>query len=108
SPYTTSAIFNISAMSYGAISRPAVLALSRGAATAGCWLNTGEGGLSSYHLEGGCDLVFQIGTAKYGVRDHEGNLSDSRLQELAAIEQVKMFEVKLSQGAKPGKGGILP
>lgn len=107
-PYSTSSIFNISAMSYGAISRPAVLALSRGAAKAGCWLNTGEGGLSPYHLEGGCDLVFQIGTAKYGVRDHEGNLSDARLQELAAIEQVKMFEIKLSQGAKPGKGGILP
>jgi glutamate synthase domain-containing protein 2 len=95
-------------MSYGAISRPAVLALSRGAAKAGCWLNTGEGGLSPYHLEGGCDLVFQIGTAKYGVRDLEGNLSDQRLQELAAIEQVRMFEIKLSQGAKPGKGGILP
>ncbi len=107
-PYTTSSIFNISAMSYGAISRPAVLALSRGAARAGCWLNTGEGGLSPYHLDGGCDLVFQIGTAKYGVRDVEGNLSDSRLQELAAMEQVRMFEIKLSQGAKPGKGGILP
>ena len=107
-PYTTSSLFNISGMSYGAISRPAVLALSRGAAKAGCWLNTGEGGLSPYHLEGGCDLVFQIGTAKYGVRDLEGNLSEKRLQELAAIEQVRMFEIKLSQGAKPGKGGILP
>ena len=107
-PYTTSSLFNISAMSYGAISRPAVLALSRGAAKAGCWLNTGEGGLSPYHLEGGCDLVFQIGTAKYGVRNHEGNLNDARLLELAAVEQVKMFEIKLSQGAKPGKGGILP
>lgn len=107
-PYQTSSIFNISAMSYGAISRPAVTALSRGAAKAGCWLNTGEGGLSPYHLEGGCDLVFQLGTAKYGVRDLEGNLSDSRLQELAQIEQIKMFEIKLSQGAKPGKGGILP
>src|SRR5690606_7266002 len=107
-PYVTSSIFNISAMSYGAISRPAILALSRGAAKVGCWLNTGEGGLSPYHLEGGCDLVFQIGTAKYGVRDLEGNLSDSRLAELAAIDQIKMFEIKLSQGAKPGKGGILP
>lgn len=107
-PYTTSSLFNISGMSYGALSKPAVLALSRGAKKAGCWLNTGEGGLSPYHLEGGCDLIFQIGTAKYGVRDLEGNLSDSRLQELAAIEQVKMFEIKLSQGAKPGKGGILP
>lgn len=107
-PYTTSSIFNISAMSYGAISRPAILALSRGAAKVGCWLNTGEGGLSPFHLDGGCDLVFQIGTAKYGVRDAQGNLNDVRLQELAAIEQIKMFEIKLSQGAKPGKGGILP
>jgi glutamate synthase domain-containing protein 2 len=108
SPYTTNSIFNISAMSYGAISRPAIIALSQGAAKAGCWLNTGEGGLSPYHLDGGCDLVFQIGTAKYGVRDVDGNLSDTRLQELAAIPQIKMFEIKLSQGAKPGKGGILP
>lgn len=107
-PYTTHSIFNISAMSYGAISKPAVTALSRGAAKAGCWLNTGEGGLSPYHLDGGCDLVFQIGTAKYGVRDLQGNLNDDRLQTMAAIPQVKMFEIKLSQGAKPGKGGILP
>ncbi|QEI14164.1 FMN-binding glutamate synthase family protein [Cellvibrio japonicus] len=107
-PYTTQSIFNISAMSYGAISKPAVLALSRGAAKAGCWLNTGEGGLSPYHLEGGCDLVFQIGTAKYGVRDLQGNLNDERLFALGALEQIKMFEIKLSQGAKPGKGGILP
>ena len=107
-PYTTASLFNISGMSYGALSRPAVQALSRGAKMAGCWMNTGEGGLSPYHLEGGCDLVFQIGTAKYGVRDSEGNLSDQKLREVAAHEQVKMFELKLSQGAKPGKGGILP
>jgi glutamate synthase domain-containing protein 2 len=107
-PYTTSSFFNISGMSYGAISKPAVLALSNGAHMAGCWLNTGEGGLSPYHLEGGGDLVFQMGTAKYGVRDLEGHLSDEKLQELASHPQVKMFELKLSQGAKPGKGGILP
>ncbi len=107
-PYTTASIFNISGMSFGAISRPAVLALSKGARLAGCWLNTGEGGVSPYHLEGGADLVVQIGTAKYGVRDAYGNLDDSRLTELGAIPQVKMFEVKLSQGAKPGKGGMLP
>lgn len=107
-PYQTSSLFNISGMSYGAISRPAVKALSKGAAMAGAWMNTGEGGLSPYHLEGGCDIVFQIGTAKYGVRDQAGNLSDERLREIAAHEQVKMFELKLSQGAKPGKGGILP
>jgi glutamate synthase domain-containing protein 2 len=107
-PYTTRAILNVSAMSYGALSQPAALALSMGAARAGCWLNTGEGGLAPAHLSGGCDLVFQIGTAKYGVRDADGGLSEARLRELAALEQVKMFEIKLSQGAKPGKGGILP
>jgi glutamate synthase domain-containing protein 2 len=107
-PYAASSLFNISGMSYGALSKPAVQALSRGAKRAGCWLNTGEGGLSPWHLESGCDLVFQIGTAKYGVRDAEGNLCDTRLRAIAAHEQVRMFEIKLSQGAKPGKGGILP
>ena len=107
-PYTTRSLINISAMSYGAISKPAVIALSRGAKQAGCWLNTGEGGLTSYHLEGGADLVFQIGTAKYGVRDKHGHLDNDKLCEVANHQQVKMFEIKLSQGAKPGKGGILP
>ncbi|MBE9398799.1 FMN-binding glutamate synthase family protein [Pontibacterium sp. N1Y112] len=107
-PYTTHSLFNISGMSYGAISKPAVQALAMGASRAGCWMNTGEGGLSPYHLEGGCDLVFQIGTAKYGVRDEEGLLSNEKLREVAAHPQVKMFEIKMSQGAKPGKGGILP
>jgi glutamate synthase domain-containing protein 2 len=107
-PYETASLFNISGMSYGAISRPAVRALSKGAARAGIWMNTGEGGLSPYHLEGGCDIVFQIGTAKYGVRDKAGNLDDGKLREIAAHERVRMFEIKLSQGAKPGKGGILP
>ncbi len=107
-PYEASSIINISAMSFGSLSAPAVKALSRGAKKAGCWLNTGEGGLSPHHLEGGCDIVFQIGTAKYGVRDADGRLSDARLAEIAAIDQVRMFEIKLSQGAKPGKGGILP
>ncbi|KJY94191.1 glutamate synthase [Vibrio neptunius] len=107
-PYTTSSIFNISGMSFGALSKPAVRALSKGAKIAGCWMNTGEGGLSSYHLEGQCDIVFQIGTAKYGVRDQDGHLSDEKLTELAARDNVRMFEIKISQGAKPGKGGILP
>lgn len=107
-PYTAGSLINISAMSYGSISDNAILALSRGAKMAGCWLNTGEGGISPYHLDGGCDLVAQIGTAKYGYRDEHGNLSDERLREVAAHEQVKMFEIKLSQGAKPGKGGLLP
>jgi len=95
-------------MSYGAISKPAVRALSRGAAMAGCWLCTGEGALSEFHLEGGCDIVFQIGTARYGVRDAKGNYSEDKLRNLGHIHQIKMIELKLSQGAKPGKGGILP
>lgn len=107
-PYTAKSVFNISGMSFGAISKPAVLALSSGARIAGCWYNTGEGGLSPYHLEGGADIVFQIGTAKYGVRDQQGHLSDEKLQNMAKHKQVKMFEIKVSQGAKPGKGGILP
>ncbi len=107
-PYRAPSVFNISGMSYGAISRPAVQALSFGAKKAGIWMNTGEGGLSPYHLEGGCDIVYQIGTAKFGVRDEAGNLSDDKLREIAAHPQIRMFEIKLSQGAKPGKGGILP
>ncbi len=107
-PYVAPSFFNISGMSYGALSTPAVKALSRGAAMANCWYNTGEGGLSSFHLSGGCDIVFQIGTAKYGVRDDSGQLDPKKLKEVAAHDEVKMFELKLSQGAKPGKGGILP
>lgn len=107
-PFEAPSFFNVSGMSFGALSTPAVRALSRGAKMANVWLNTGEGGLSPYHLEGGADIVFQIGTAKYGVRDLHGRLSDERLKVLAGMEQVRMFEVKLSQGAKPGKGGILP
>lgn len=107
-PYTTASIVNISGMSFGAISKPAVLALSGGAKKAGCWINTGEGGLSPYHLEGGADIVFQIGTGKFGVRDVDGGLSETKLANLAKHTQVKMFEIKLSQGAKPGKGGMLP
>jgi len=105
-PFEARSLVNISGMSFGAISAPAVRSLSRGAAVAGCWLDTGEGGLSPYHLEGGCDVIMQIGTAKYGVRDGQGNLSTDRLLELSRV--VKAFEIKLSQGAKPGKGGVLP
>jgi len=107
-PYATDSVFHISGMSFGAISKPAVRALSNGAKKAGIWMNTGEGALSPWHLEGGADIIYQIGTAKYGVRDAAGHLSDDRLREVAAHEQVRMFEIKLSQGAKPGKGGILP
>lgn len=107
-PYTTTSMFNISGMSYGALSKPAIISLSHGARKANAWINTGEGGLSPYHLAGGADIVFQIGTANYGVRDENGFLSDEKLKAIAEHDEVKMFEIKLSQGAKPGKGGILP
>jgi glutamate synthase domain-containing protein 2 len=105
-PFEARSIVNVSGMSFGAISEPAVRALSLGAAEAGCWMDTGEGGLAPYHLEGGCDVIMQIGTAKYGVRDLKGELSPEKVRELA--QTVKAFEIKLSQGAKPGKGGVLP
>ena len=107
-PFTTSSFFNISAMSFGALSKPAVQSLSHGAKKAGIWLNTGEGGLSPYHLEGGCDIVYQFGTAKYGARTKDGEFDFDKLKEIGKIPQVKMIELKLAQGAKPGKGGILP
>ena len=107
-PYLAQSFFNISGMSYGALSRTAVTALSHGAHQAGVYMATGEGGLAPAHLSGNADIVMQMGTAKYGVRDAEGKLSEARLREIAAHPQVKMFEVKLAQGAKPGKGGILP
>jgi len=105
-PFEAKSLFNISGMSYGAVSSAAVRALSKGAGSSGIWMNTGEGGLSPYHLEGNCDVIFQVGTAKYGVRDAEGNLSDERLRDVA--QHVKAFEIKISQGAKPGRGGVLP
>jgi glutamate synthase domain-containing protein 2 len=90
------------------MSSNAIFALSRGAKIAGAWHNTGEGGFSAYHEKGGADTVFQIGTANYGVRDAHGNLDFDKLAELAQKPNIVMFEIKLSQGAKPGKGGILP
>jgi glutamate synthase domain-containing protein 2 len=105
-PFTARSLVNISGMSYGAISAPAVESLARGAALAGCWINTGEGGLSPYHQAGNPDIIMQIGTAKYGVRDVDGMFSRERARELGKL--VKAFEIKLSQGAKPGKGGVLP
>ena len=105
-PFEARSVTNISGMSFGAISEPAVRALSRGAGLAGCWMDTGEGGLSPYHREGDCDVIMQIGTAKYGIRDGDGNFSPEKARELSHV--VKAFEIKLSQGAKPGKGGVLP
>ena len=86
-PYAAMSYFNISGMSYGALSHAAVSALSRGAKVASIWMATGEGGLAPYHLEGGCDIVMQMGTAKYGVRDAEGNLSEDKLRAIAAYDQ---------------------
>jgi glutamate synthase domain-containing protein 2 len=105
-PYTAQSLVNISGMSYGALSAPAVQALSKGAAAAGCWLDTGEGGLSPHHLLGNAEIIMQIGTARYGIRDEQGEFSKERAVELA--KRVSAFEIKLSQGAKPGKGGVLP
>ncbi len=107
-PYATSALIGISAMSYGALSKPAIRALSKGAKLANIYLNTGEGGLSPHHLVGDCDIVFQIGTAKYGVRNDDGSLNIEKFNAIVERPQVKMIELKMSQGAKPGKGGILP
>jgi glutamate synthase domain-containing protein 2 len=105
-PFEAKSIVNVSGMSFGAISEPAVRALSRGAKEAGCWMDTGEGGLSPYHLEGGCDIIMQIGTANYGLRDAEGKLDLAKVRSIAP--HVRAFEIKLSQGSKPGKGGVLP
>ncbi|HHP7241285.1 MAG TPA: FMN-binding glutamate synthase family protein [Cyclobacteriaceae bacterium] len=106
-PYLSS-ILNISAMSYGALSDRAVLSLNHGAKIGGFAHNTGEGSISKYHLEPGGDLIWQIGTGYFGCRDESGNFSEALFKEKAAIENVKMIEIKLSQGAKPGHGGILP
>ncbi len=100
-------VVNISGMSFGSLSGNAIEALNRGAALAGCMQNTGEGGLSPYHRKGG-ELVYQIGTAYFGCRDEKGRFSLDRLKDLVAAAPVRAIEVKLSQGAKPGLGGLLP
>src|SRR5436190_9757727 len=94
-------------MSYGSLSAAAVQALNRGAALAGCLHNTGEGGLSVHHQHGG-ELIFQIGTAYFGCRDERGRFDLARLKDLVAGAPIRALEIKLSQGAKPGLGGVLP
>ena len=106
-PYTASYL-NISAMSFGALSSNAIEALNLGAKKAGCYHNTGEGGVSSYHLKHGGDLVWQIGTGLFGCRDSAGNFDPSLFSITAMLPSIKMIEIKLSQGAKPGHGGVLP
>ncbi len=106
-PYFAS-IFNISAMSYGSLSQNAIRALNGGAKDGNFAHNTGEGGLSPYHLENGGDIIWQIGTGYFGCRDEKGNFDQKLFSDRSKDERVKMIEIKLSQGAKPGHGGILP
>ena len=105
-PYSAS-LYNISAMSYGSLSKNAVMAMNKGAKMGGFYHNTGEGGLSPYHLQGG-DVVWQIGTGYFGCRTHEGRFDEEMFKSNAHKPEVKMIELKLSQGAKPGHGGVLP
>lgn len=106
-PYSAS-LLNISAMSYGSLSKNAILSLNWGAKIGNFYHNTGEGGLSEYHLRNGGDITWQIGTGYFGARDHDGNFDPELFKEKSNLPNVKMIEIKLSQGAKPGHGGILP
>jgi glutamate synthase (ferredoxin) len=107
-PYHPPSIINISAMSFGSLGQNAITSLNLGAKQAGCYHNTGEGGVSPYHRTG-ADICYQLGTGYFGSRDENGNFSMERLKDLVAeVPQIRMVEIKLSQGAKPGKGGILP
>ncbi len=106
-PYSAS-LLNISAMSFGSLSKNAVLALNKGAKKGDFAHNTGEGGISPYHLEYGGDLIWQIGTGYFGCRTDDGHFDQDKYAEKALLDTVKMIEIKLSQGAKPGHGGILP
>jgi glutamate synthase domain-containing protein 2 len=106
--FRPSSVINVSAMSFGSLSGPAVEALNRGAGISGCLHNTGEGGVSPYHLKGG-DLIWQIGTAYFGCREDDGRFSMSKLTDtVERCPQIRAIEIKLSQGAKPGVGGLLP
>lgn len=106
-PYSAS-IYNISAMSFGALSSNAIEALNRGAKAGGFAHDTGEGGISRYHRAGGGDLIYELGSGYFGCRNHDGSFNPEKFARQAADPQVKMIEIKLSQGAKPGHGGMLP
>ena len=107
-PYRPASVVNVSAMSFGSLSKAAVSALNNGSQLAGCYHNTGEGGLSPYHAQG-ADVVFHFGTGYFGVRDEQGNFSLEKMVKLVEGNPfIRAIEVKLSQGAKPGKGGVLP
>jgi len=105
--FRPNSVVNISAMSFGSLSGPAIEALNRGASIVGCMHNTGEGALSPHHRQGG-DLIFQIGTSYFGCRDESGRFDIERLKDVVASAPVRAIEIKLSQGAKPGLGGMLP
>ena len=106
--FRPASVINVSGMSFGSLSGPAVEALNRGCEIAGCLQSTGEGGVSSHHLKGG-DLVWQVGTGYFGCREPDGRFSMARLKDtVARAPQIRAIEVKLSQGAKPGVGGVLP
>ncbi|MCC6465052.1 MAG: FMN-binding glutamate synthase family protein [Planctomycetes bacterium] len=107
-PYAVTHVANVSGMSFGALSKNAVLALSRGVKLAGGYMSSGEGSVSPYHLEGGGDLFYQVGPGKFGCRNEDGTFNDEKFREVAGREQIKAVYVKLAQGAKPGKGGVLP
>ena len=106
-PYSMS-VFNISAMSFGSLSAAAIEALNQGAKLGGFAHDTGEGAISPYHKKHGGDLIWELGTGYFGCRNHDGTFSAEKFAERSRSEQVKMIEIKLSQGAKPGKGGVLP
>ncbi|MBV2183072.1 MAG: FMN-binding glutamate synthase family protein [Rhizobium sp.] len=106
-PYDAS-LYNISAMSFGALSGNAISALNRGAKKGGFAHDTGEGGISRYHREGGGDLIYQVASGYFGCRNDDGSFSEEKFAALSADPQIKMVEIKLSQGAKPGHGGMLP
>jgi glutamate synthase domain-containing protein 2 len=106
-PYHAS-VFNISAMSFGALSPNAIRALNKGAKAGNFAHDTGEGGFSPYHRENGGDIIWEIGSGYFGARNPDGTFSPERFAESATLDQVKMVELKLSQGAKPGHGGVLP
>ena len=106
--YTINKPFMISAMSFGALGENAVRSLSRGAKMSGIPINCGEGGFPKYHLKERADIIFQLGTAKFGCRNEDNSLNDEKLKKITSLPEVKMVEIKISQGAKPGKGGLLP
>jgi glutamate synthase domain-containing protein 2 len=106
-PYSAS-LYNISAMSFGSLSANAILALNSGARMGGFAHDTGEGGISQYHRKGGGDLIYQVASGYFGCRNDDGSFSPEQFKRLSSDPQIKMIEIKLSQGAKPGHGGMLP